>query len=482
MIPDNHEKKKGGNNAENNEAYEKTLRLAHVPFMIGIPLALASYVGHTWSASEETSRQPYFSVALGMYAFSAVVELLTEPMHNLAQAQSRTNLRLRAEGLGVVLRTAVTFLVLLFDYQTGLNGRLALIGFSLGQLTYALVAVAIYASHYGFGKLWPDVSGLKSPKTSLDQGSLKVAKEMTWQSLIKLFLSEGDKVLLLWLVNLQDQGGYAVASNYGSLIARIVLMPLDEATRVFFAKAVSATPSSSDEPHSKEDPTIPVPHFFTNLLRTILTSSLLLLTLAPPYLPHVLSLLLPARYASTSAPSILHAWIFYIPFLALNGVLEAFYSAVADAKALARQSRYMILFSAVFIGSATLLFKLTNLGDASLIYANIVGMGARIIFCSAYADGWFKARQEKEENGGEVMRWRDVVPKTNVVLVIACARMLVRADEARVKLEDVGGGVSRGMLEHLGVGAGLGLVCVGVWSMVDGRAILQGRGRKVKGN
>lgn len=56
---------------------------------------------------------------------------------------------------------------------------------------------------------------LKSPKTSLDQGSLKVAKEMTWQSLIKLFLSEGDKVLLLWLVNLQDQGGYAVASNYG---------------------------------------------------------------------------------------------------------------------------------------------------------------------------------------------------------------------------------------------------------------------------
>lgn len=142
----------------------------------------------------------------------------------------------------------------------------------------------------------------------------------------------------------------------------------------------------------------------------------------------------------------------------------------------------MILFSAVFIGSATLLFKLTNLGDASLIYANIVGMGARIIFCSAYADGWFKARQEKEENGGEVMRWRDVVPKTNVVLVIACARMLVRADEARVKLEDVGGGVSRGMLEHLGVGAGLGLVCVGVWSMVDGRAILQGRGRKVKGN
>jgi oligosaccharide translocation protein RFT1 len=39
---------------------------------------------------------------------------------------------------------------------------------------------------------------------------------MTGQSVIKHFLTEGDKFLISRLSPLADQGGYAVASNYGS--------------------------------------------------------------------------------------------------------------------------------------------------------------------------------------------------------------------------------------------------------------------------
>ena len=39
---------------------------------------------------------------------------------------------------------------------------------------------------------------------------------MTGQSVVKHFLTEGDKFLVSRLSPLEDQGGYAIASNYGA--------------------------------------------------------------------------------------------------------------------------------------------------------------------------------------------------------------------------------------------------------------------------
>lgn len=41
---------------------------------------------------------------------------------------------------------------------------------------------------------------------------------MSWQSVVKHFLTEGDKFFLSWFSPLQDQGGYAIAVNYGLFI------------------------------------------------------------------------------------------------------------------------------------------------------------------------------------------------------------------------------------------------------------------------
>jgi hypothetical protein len=38
---------------------------------------------------------------------------------------------------------------------------------------------------------------------------------MTGQSVVKHVLTEGDKFILSWFSPLQDQGGYALAVNYG---------------------------------------------------------------------------------------------------------------------------------------------------------------------------------------------------------------------------------------------------------------------------
>ena len=48
---------------------------------------------------------------------------------------------------------------------------------------------------------------------------------MTGQSVVKHFLTEGDKFLVSQLSPLEDQGGYAIASNYGVLTVTPTILP-----------------------------------------------------------------------------------------------------------------------------------------------------------------------------------------------------------------------------------------------------------------
>ena len=53
---------------------------------------------------------------------------------------------------------------------------------------------------------------------------LHLSVAMTGQSVIKHFLTEGDKFLVSKLSPLADQGGYAVASNYGTSVNELTKM------------------------------------------------------------------------------------------------------------------------------------------------------------------------------------------------------------------------------------------------------------------
>ena len=151
----------------------------------------------------------------------------------------QTNIRVRAEGSGVILKPIVIILVLLYDthIQYG-DGRLALVAFALGQLAYAATLFCVYQSHYG-GVLMPKpirlssrrrvrfvfysgqkgVFRINNPSRESDYfepDSLRLSLTITVQSIFKQILTEGDKLILTWLSPLHDQGGYALAVNYGT--------------------------------------------------------------------------------------------------------------------------------------------------------------------------------------------------------------------------------------------------------------------------
>lgn len=69
-----------------------------------------------------------------------------------------------------------------------------------------------------------DADNLGRSTTLLESESYGLAKAMTQQSLVKHFLTEGDRMIVGRVSPLKDQGGYAVATNYGSFTPRQILM------------------------------------------------------------------------------------------------------------------------------------------------------------------------------------------------------------------------------------------------------------------
>lgn len=115
---------------------------------------------------------------------------------------------------------------------------------------------------------------------------------------------------------------------------------------MYFSKILSAGPqTSAAQTKQKVDRTSlqQAGNALMTLLAIQTSLSVILLVFGPCYIQLALQLVLPARYLYTSAPSVLAAWVWYIPALAINGGLEAFVSSAALPQDVNRQSRWVVL-------------------------------------------------------------------------------------------------------------------------------------------
>ncbi|KAJ7702201.1 Rft protein-domain-containing protein [Mycena rosella] len=440
--------------------------LAFLPIAIGVPLALATSFGYAHLATQETRTQSGFYSGIAVYAFAAVMELWCEPMHNQAMAESKTHVRVRAEGTGVVSKTLVTVLVLLYDSKAEMDGALALMAFALGQLSYALCVLLVYLSHYGFSALFP-----ASARSAVNDEIFRLSLTMTSQSVIKHVLTEGDKLVLGWFSPLRDQGGYAIAVNYGSLIARIIFQPIEETSRISFSR-ILAPPAGKEALQTASNSLITLLSIQTSL-------SLILLVFGTAYLPIVLPVLLPRQYLSTSAPLVLNAWVWYIPVLALNGGLEAFISSASTPRDLNRQSWWMAAFSVIYIGAAIQLYG-WQFGDTALVYANIINLSARIAYAVHFVSSFFSAHGARS-----ALSWGKALPGWRLVVACCVSWAAVRQSERRLRVLETtaraGAGISilmnKTVLVHVATGGTLGCVCLATWWFTEGRHLVTRGGR-----
>lgn len=197
------------------------------------------------------------------------------------------------------------------------------------------------------------------------------------QDSFKYILTQGDSILITALASLSDQGAYALASNYGGLIARMLFQPIEESSRNLMANLCSPNSSTGK-------PTGTGLAEAKRLLQTVLKLynliGLVAIVIGPSIAPVLLRIVAGARWADTEAGSVLSLYCYYIPFLAINGLTEAFVAAVASSSELGSQSLSMGMFFAAFAGAAWFFLQYLELGATGLVYANCVNMSLRIIF------------------------------------------------------------------------------------------------------
>ena len=115
-----------------------------LPAYVGVPIAAALAVFYSATSANAVRAQAHFDLSVAIYALAAAVELASEPLYIRAQNELRMDVRVRAEGAAVFLKTLVTFFGLAFA-----SSEWALVAFAAGQAAYALATFVVFWNFCG---------------------------------------------------------------------------------------------------------------------------------------------------------------------------------------------------------------------------------------------------------------------------------------------------------------------------------------------
>lgn len=409
------------------------INLGYLAVLLGVFVSVALGWTYLAYASPLTLATPYLVSSLQLYGVAAVVELLSEPCFVLLQARLQFGTRAAAEGIATFIRCLVVFGSAVWSSRSG--NDLGVLPFALGQLAYGTCLLLVYlasgykiASETGFSLFPRPISSGSSSNylySYFYKPTMALAGSMMAQSIVKHILTQGDTFLISLLSTPQVQGIYALANNYGGLLARLLFQPVEESSRSYFSRLLS-TSSTSSTPSKKASPAIQeAENSMHTLLRLYILLSSVVISIGPLAAPPLLSIVAGSRWAGSGAGAVLGTYCFYVPFLALNGLTESFVASVASEAEVHRQSIWMGVFSAAFAAAAYLFMAVLGLGARGLVLANIVNMLCRIVWSVVFIRGFFA------RHGGS-LSLRKLLPVPVIVLSLSTLALLhrLRVDEA----------------------------------------------------
>ena len=184
---------------------------------------------------------------------------------------------------------------------------------------------------------------------------------------------------------------FALVSNLGSLVARLLLQPLEETAYAHFSAVAAAeaareaalpdggvpdvlpplVPGTADVCLTTEESV----YTLAALTRAVGTFGGVLLAFGPPYAWLLLRLLYGWRWAASGAPALLGTYCLHVAAMSVNGVTEAFVHATGTHALLASLSWYTAALSLFHVGAAVAGIYLC--GAHGLVLANALSMAAR---------------------------------------------------------------------------------------------------------
>ncbi|KAH9256417.1 hypothetical protein BASA81_005331 [Batrachochytrium salamandrivorans] len=325
--------------------------------MVFLPAALAYLV------YREEEEEDGYLFALGLVFLGSACEVLAEPLYLISQTLQWFKVRSAIATLQSLVRV---FTGLLLSVLLGWELKAFAAGYFMGGLAMLLAYLVVLRKEAANLVLTPIAS------FRLDTELGRLAKLTTIQSSWKVLLSEGESLLLLTTVSsAENRGAFAIAAGLGSIAARLILQPCEEAAFTLFGKLDS------------------VLDLFPVLLRAAQVFGGFFACLGVNYTQTLVSMLYGPTLTEQTATWVSWYCVF-IAVCAVNGISEALLQAKIDEKETKEFNLWLLACSVLFLMLANF-WLVPLLGSGGLIVANTLVMGIRIArnlqFALSHVDG-----------------------------------------------------------------------------------------------
>ncbi|KAJ5150971.1 uncharacterized protein N7482_010223 [Penicillium canariense] len=369
-------------------ASQSVVNVSYLSLCLGLPFTIILTLLYQYLAPTQAADTPFFQTSVAVTGLASFLELCIEPFFAVIQQRMWYEKRAAVEMPAAFLRSLTTCST--FLCASRLNQPVGALPFALGHLSYSIALL--------FGYCWSMLRGtserqfaflltrIPSRDTSeylwgrFSRHLTSLAASVFFQSLVKHLLTQGDSMMLAAMSTLEDQGIYSLAANYGGLVARIIFQPLEESSRNLFSTLLSP-----DDNGKRNDTQVrAAKRHLIDILHAYQLLSLLIFPLGPLMVPHVLRILGGQQWASTKVGDLLSLYCYYIPFLAFNGITEAFVSSAANSRDIRNQTFWMGGFSACYALATYVFLEVGSMGAYGLVLANMVNMAVRTLWSYTY--------------------------------------------------------------------------------------------------
>lgn len=431
-----------GGSANGKANYQAVVNLGYLSVFLGSFLSLG--LGHLYASSvnEATRQTAYFPEALRIYGLASMIELLSEPIFVLMQIRLQYGTRATAESISTFLRCTTTFAMAVSAHHS--DKDLGVLPFALGQLIYGLALLLVYlwaglgvTSDGSFSLLPRKINHVTAASSGKHSGkntylgsyfyrpTVSLATSMMAQSVVKQILTQGDAFLISIWSTPHAQGVYTLANNYGGLLARLVLQPIEESSRAYFSRELAPSTRTERKPRQalkvapSKEAAASSAQYIQMLLRVYILASAVVMAVGPAGAPALLAVVAGSNWTKEGAGQVLAVYCYYIPLLALNGITEALVASVATEAQVHRQSAWMTLFSLVYAAAGYIFLVVFDLGATGLVYANCINMLCRITWSLDFVKTYFNNLSVPQNLSG-------LLPKALTALVVAATPRLIR--------------------------------------------------------
>lgn len=357
---------------------------AFLPLILGLPIsAVLYYTQRNLDIFRHVfSELSTLSLIAKLLALAIFVELCTEPYHALGQYNLDFKTRSKSEGFAMLAKCAATLISYrAYEGKSQDDGMLVL-PFVFGQVAYS-IAVFLYYFVLFRGRIFrPERVKGANRSFHFEPSVFSTWKRLFVQMIFKHLLTEGDTLLVVYLLDATQQGVYSVISNYGSIVARLLFQPIEESLRISFTKTFAHNQVGSTY-SLMEDLIV----FYSNFCGIMVIGG---------YFngSFLLKLLLGnnEKWNNSLLYDQFPRYILYLPFLAFNGILEGFFSSACSEADISRFSIVMSMCSALVLGLLYVLVDKLAMDLQGLILANVFNMAIRIAYCISFIIRFYSDR------------------------------------------------------------------------------------------